>query len=120
MKCAFCHEKVMGESYVFSEGVLHLGCKSLYYLRLRGLVHKCPKCKTSGKMDHPKGKTLSIWVPVDLGDYSDCSYNGCRGCPHCGEKQKFVIIKVPCDLCDGEGYLKKEPVPIRSVTGWEK
>lgn len=117
--CEYCNDPVSGEAIITDGLIVHQHCWSGYRRKLAGLVHECPKCKTSGKVNHPDKKTVSLWVPIKQGETADCAYNDCRGCPHCGEKETFVVIRIPCDLCDGKGYLKEEPRPVTRVVDWE-
>lgn len=124
LACAHCGSHVEGEAIVLHRDggvVLHSRCHDGYQRALEGLVHRCPKCKATGKMDHPRGETESVEVPLAHNETPGCAWNGCWGCQYCRSRVKLVdrVKRVTCDLCNGTGWLSQEPVPVTKVTDWK-
>lgn len=119
--CAHCGRPVEGEAFVLQRDggmvMLHSRCHDGY----QALVHRCPKCKATGKMDHPLGETESVEVPLAHNETPGCAWLGCWGCQYCRSRSKLVVRvkRVTCDLCSGKGRLSQEPVPVTEVTGWK-
>ncbi len=72
---------------------------SLCVQKRHGYIHKCPKCKSEGKLKitynaYPKGFPDSNWVR-DM-------------------RTKWV----DCDLCEGRGYTKTKKVPVTELVGY--
>lgn len=123
--CGHCNNEVYGaasiryrleDDFVEDCVILHESCQRFYDLAKKGLVHKCPKCNGLG---YKMIDTLSIWTgPVGtiLVKGSDLYRHSSRY-----NEGKFDLVKEitkPCDLCSGQGYLEKEPIPV--VTEWRK
>lgn len=73
----------------------------------------CPKCNgTGGEKSYLKR-------------FEKCCQRDEPYSSRCGEcvgptKVEVRVPAVPCDLCDGLGRLKKEPVPIVKTIGWKR
>lgn len=120
MNCTHCGRRISGDAWIEGDVILHKSCIKSYNLSLKGLTHKCPKCKTSGKVNHPT-KTETVEVPLGYGETPLCGYDGCRGCHYCHNRVKKaeVPVKETCNLCKGEGFLEKEPTPVTKVVDWK-
>lgn len=120
-KCIFCDRVIFGRAMITQAGILHDTCKAPYDRKIEGLIYDCPKCRTTGKIDHPDKEKENIEVGLALGESPMCAWNGCMGCYWCRNKLKeiSVIKRVECDLCHGIGYLKKKPKPITDIVNWE-
>lgn len=121
MMCMHCGQPVQGEAHVVNDGIVHAHCLKEYRLRQAGLIFKCPKCRTTGRMADPSGRTEKKDVPLEHGATPDCAWDGCMGCFYCREKMRRVEVpvQVSCDLCGGVGHLKSEPKPVTAVVGWK-
>lgn len=102
--CTFCKKGIIGEAFIGysyeddhpdQEWILHKDCVKPFKLAKRGKVHKCPKCSATGL----------VKVRVEL----DVRFSG--GYDH-------IMEPKTCDLCNGDGYLEKEPIPV--ITDWKK
>lgn len=125
-KCAHCTKEVQGKAhvsytldsdYVDEIIVLHEDCIRPYKLNKKNLTHKCPKCNGSG---NKSTDVLSLWTKDD-GSMELVWASQMYHKPGRYNSGKFESIKEktkPCDLCDGEGYLAKEPIPV--ITEWRK
>ena len=121
MKCVYCGKTVLGEAVVVGANFLvHSKCKDGWSRKQRGLIYDCPKCKTTGLMNHPSGEEEYVEVPLD-GEPPDCAADGCMGCRYCRNliRKERRVIEVMCNLCDGEGYLKRKPEPVTSIVDWK-
>jgi hypothetical protein len=125
-KCAHCTKEIQGKAhvsytldsdYVDEIIVLHEDCVRPYKLNKKNLTHKCPKCNGSG---NKSTDVLSLWTKDD-GSMELVWASQMYHKPGRYNSGKFEAIKEktkPCDLCDGEGYLAKEPIPV--ITEWRK
>ena len=125
-KCAHCTKEVQGKAhvsytldsdYVDEIVVLHEDCIRPYNLNKKNLTHKCPKCNGSG---HKSTDVLNLWSKDD-GSMELVWASQMYHKPERYNSGKFEVIKEtgkPCNLCDGEGYLAKEPIPV--ITEWRK
>ena len=122
MKCENCHYEVNGPAVVEGNFIFHTTCIDDYRRHIKGLNHQCPKCFTTGKMNEPCGLMEAKEVSLAYGEGSECGYSGCMGCHYCRNNVKSirVPVQVTCNLCDGEGWLTKEPTPITKVVDWKK
>jgi ribosomal protein L37AE/L43A len=124
--CSHCNESVNGLTYIsyvieeeFVEEwiMLHEKCLKLYKLAKKGLIHKCPKCNGAG---NKTTDSLNIWTKedgsMDLVRSSEMYAHPLHYTK--GKCEKIKDFNIPCDLCDGEGYLAKEPIPV--ITEWHK
>lgn len=124
--CTHCTQSVNGLAHIsykleddFVEEwiMLHEACLKPYKLKKKGLVHKCPKCHGSGKTSTD---TLNLWTKEDGSIELVWSSQMYRHQSRYNSG-KFEVIKEvdkPCTLCDGEGYLAKEPIFV--ITEWRK
>ena len=99
--CTHCSKPLRGDCVVdyhweddFVEDILivHKACAEPYKMKQKGLPFECPKCNKAGK------------VPAHMDETGHITWPGTK----------------PCDLCNGRGWLAKEPKPITKVVGWEK
>jgi hypothetical protein len=126
LHCKYCTKEVQGKAniaYTLNNGlvddiiVLHDDCVKSYDLQKKNLIHKCPKCNGRG---HETSDTLNLWTREDgslelvwssqMYRYHS-RYNN-------GKFEKIKDRNKQCSLCDGEGYLAKEPIPV--ITEWRK
>lgn len=124
--CKHCTKEVLGKAYVdyISSSnnmdeivVLHEDCIRPYNLNKKNLTHKCPKCNGLG---NKSTDVLNLWTKDD-GSMELVWASQMYHKPGRYNSGKFETIKEkikPCDLCDGEGYLSKEPIPV--ITEWRK
>lgn len=121
MNCTHCKRRVEGSAHITTEMVFHQECIAPYRRHQMGLDYECPKCTTTGKMEDPQGRTHEETVPLDYGETPSCAYNDCRGCSYCHNKTKSITVtnKVVCNLCHGQGWLTKEPVPVTKIVDWK-
>ena len=121
MRCEHCQRGIEGSAVVRGGIVLHSSCAEPYSRHQRGLNHECPKCRTTRKIDDPNGRTELKEVSL-AGETPNCAYGGCMGCHYCrnGVKSVTVPVQVPCDLCEGEGWLTSPPVPVTRVVDWKR
>lgn len=124
--CEHCNDVVEGlasisykieDEFVEDLVFLHQTCLKPHNLAKKGLTHKCPKCNGSGKS---YTDVLSLWSKND-GSMELVWASQVYRKPGIYNSGKFEVIKeknTPCDLCDGEGFLAKEPIPV--ITEWRK
>lgn len=124
--CTHCNQSITGvaqvsykleEDFVEEWIMLHQTCVTPYKLAKKGLTHKCPKCLGTGKISTD---TLNLWAKED-GQWELVTSSQMYRYQSRYNSGKFEVIKEyskPCVLCDGEGYLAKEPVPV--VVEWRK
>ena len=120
MKCLHCNREILGEAWIIPEGGVHINCLEEYERVKNNLCYECPKCKKTGLIDDPSGEKTFKWVHLSPEETPMCAWNGCPGCKECRERVKTVsvTVRIKCDLCDGVGYLTKEPKPIKNVVDW--
>lgn len=124
--CWHCKKEILGEAiigYKYDEDfvdeviIVHKDCVKRYNLQKVGKIHQCPKCNGAG--GHLKD-TLNIYhvenKPPELVLSSEVQQNPARY--HLENMEKVRDIKESCHLCDGDGYLAKEPIPV--ITDWRK
>lgn len=124
--CTHCTNSVTGLAHIyyrleddFIEDwiILHQDCLKPYKLVKKGLTHKCPKCNGTGSKTTD---SLNIWTKEDGSMHLVRSSEMYAHHSHFTKVkcEKIKDLNVPCDLCDGEGYLAKEPIPV--ITEWRK
>ena len=124
MNCKHCGKDILGKAVFLTHGTaVHEKCLDEYQRYVSGYKWACPKCNTTGRVKDSVGRTYKKLVPLGPGERPICAWDGCRGCKFCIDKVKNVEVPsmVECDLCSGNGFLKKEPVPIQKtvVVRWE-
>lgn len=87
--------------YVENVIIIHQECSIAFLAKKKGLAVPCPKCETKGKT---KGFNMGE-IFTNLG-------------PRESVTDRLLQVSKICDLCDGQGFLAKEPIPV--VTDWKK
>ena len=105
------------EETVEDTHIFHETCVKGNEAARRGLTYKCPKCDGSGK---EASNALKLWFKEDetikLVTAGAIERNPSRY--ETGRFEELPNFSKPCELCDGEGYLAKEPIPV--VVEWRK
>jgi hypothetical protein len=127
--CKHCTEEVIGQNnlarvyYKLEDDsieevyLVHEKCVKSFLVKSKGLLYKCPKCNGLGQ---ESWDTLNLWTKED-GSMEVVWSSTIYKHPFRYTVGKFEKIKEKtkaCSLCEGEGYLEKEPIPV--VTEWRK
>lgn len=124
--CDHCKKGISGEAvigykyesdYVDEAVIVHKDCVRPYKLQKAGKVHKCPKC--NGQGSHLQD-TMNIYYSETRSPevvMSSMAYQFPERY-RTGKLEKVRDLTKVCTLCDGDGYLEKEPIPV--ITDWRK
>lgn len=117
MKCQHCSQHIRGAAQIEGDLVLHAECAKQYHSAKNGRPYKCPVCCGSGVEYDREVLTTESFDPSDGRD----GWGGPL-------RQRAVSRRErkDCELCNGIGFMAKEPTPIMQpaqeakVIGWKK
>jgi hypothetical protein len=122
-RCAHCQKPFVGGTSAHSSTIriltgsfVHDRCAQEFVAHSKGLVHPCPQCRTTGKVHTGRHERVTKQGGIVTGQDP-------RSGIHYNERITWtedVPVMAACELCRGQGYLEKAPMPITQQTGWRR
>lgn len=95
MNCKFCNQVIVGKAIIEKDDVYHKKCYDKKVNSELGYPYKCPNCFGKG---YTKKKVRKLGMIAWEGYYD--------------EKDTYTEVEETCDLCNGRGWLEKEPKKV--------